>query len=447
MQDQAFVQIGKIALQEMGNKEPYELFIQNMFPDKDNYKIIVPVFEIMVQKGEYYCIYRNIDIQIVNKKNYSKYGYRKGSSRGGDITFTTKFGDIEKKLKTLLANQFKSLLSGFKDEETAELNTFTSIYKFLSEKENFTKLKNELSDLYNNLSKEDKMASGLSLLFVIAEEEKYLADFKVIQQILLADGTEGKAEKHEVKSIGFNQTCSICLQRKDTLYGFASPFKYATVDKPGMVSGFFNQVNNWKNYPICTNCSLEFELGRTYVANNLNSSFYGRPYYIIPKALLSKDLKSLKQAINRLKELYNDLSKTNTIARKEDLLEKHMAEEKDYYNVNLLFFKEDHKNKSIKIKLLLEEILPSRFKKLFVDAPSVINEIELYKGALSKKENKNLLFNFGILETFLETIFMTLFIKFLRYNNFLRKHCLLNLWMLFEATIIKCRLLIPDMLR
>lgn len=44
MQDKAFVQIGKMALREMGDKEPYQLFVQNMFPDKANYKMIVPVF-------------------------------------------------------------------------------------------------------------------------------------------------------------------------------------------------------------------------------------------------------------------------------------------------------------------------------------------------------------------------------------------------------------------
>ena len=39
MQDKAFVQIGKLALKEMGNKEPYELFIQNMFLEKENYNL------------------------------------------------------------------------------------------------------------------------------------------------------------------------------------------------------------------------------------------------------------------------------------------------------------------------------------------------------------------------------------------------------------------------
>ena len=126
-------------------------------------------------------------------------------------------------------------------------------------------VKKELSNFYNGLSKEDKNTTGLSLMLVIDGEEKYLSDFEIIQQILTSSGTEEKSEKYNIKSEGADAICSVCL-KKTKLHGFASPFKYATVDKPGMVSGFFKQANNWKNYPICTDCSLEFELGRTYVA-------------------------------------------------------------------------------------------------------------------------------------------------------------------------------------
>lgn len=37
MQDKAFVQIGKLVLKEMGNKEPYELFIHSSLIIKQYY--------------------------------------------------------------------------------------------------------------------------------------------------------------------------------------------------------------------------------------------------------------------------------------------------------------------------------------------------------------------------------------------------------------------------
>ena len=86
-----------------------------------------------------------------------------------------------------------------------------------------------------------------------------------------------------------------------------------------------------------------------------------------------------------------------------------IAREEDYFNLNLLFYEENPTTKAIKIKLMLEEILPSRFRKLFVEAPEKINEHKLYKGAITiKKEKFDLAFNFGILKTFFEEDFYDL---------------------------------------
>lgn len=412
MQDKAFIQIGKLVLKQMGNKEPYELFIQNMFPEKENYKMIVAVFELNMVDEQLICSFKNIDPQNVSVQNFKKYAYRKGSARGGDVTFTTKFGDIEKKFRTLVDNQFRNIVNRLSISKlTTEYQVFGAVYQFLLNKENFEHVKKELSNFYDSLPKEEKNISGLSIMFIIDRNEKYLADFEVIQQILSSSGTEEKSEKYNVKSEGLNSVCSSCLQIKPVLHGFASPFKYATVDKPGMVSGFFKQSNNWKNYPICTDCSLEFELGRSDVVSNLSGYFYGKAYYMVPKTILNKDIDNLSKALKRLKEIYSNISKEGQkIKSKEDSLQKLIALEKDYFNLNLLFFEENPTTKAIKIKLMLEEILPSRFRKLFIDAPEKINEHKLYIGAF-KKEPYNLLFSFGILKTFFEDDFYDLIQK------------------------------------
>lgn len=415
MQDRAFVEIGKLELKRMGDKEPYQLFIQNMFPKKDNYKMIVAVFELKTVDQQTICSFKNIDVQNASNLNYERYAYREGASSGGNITFTTKLSitkeeDYDKKLNnTLLNKQFKKLIALLKSSALIdEYKIFNTVYQYFLQKENYNNVKFELSNLFNALSKEDKISSGLSLMFIVNAEEKYLADFQIIQQILSASGLKEKSIKYKIKSEGLDAICSVCTQKKPILHGFASPFKYATVDKPGMVSGFFKQANNWKNYPICTDCSLEFELGRFYVAKNLSGYFHKKAYYAIPKTILSKDLKSLEKACMRLKEIYSNLNKEEgqKIKLKEDGLQKMIAMEKDYFNLNLLFFEEDPKNKSIKIKLLLEEIFPSRFRKLFVDVPSKINNQSLYKKAIYiDKVQSDLTFNFGVLQTFFEEDF------------------------------------------
>ena len=413
MQDKAIVQIGKLVLKEMGDKEPYQLFIQNMYPDKANYKIIVVVFELNTIEGVLNCLFKKIDPQNVSIGNFQKYAYRKGSARGGDVSFTTKFGDIEKKFRTMVENQFKTLVNRLAATSLAkEYQIFQTVYKYLLQDANYVNIKKELLDFYDCLPKEDKNTLGLSLMFIIDGKEIFLSDFEIIQQILTLSGTEEKSEKYDVKSEGVDAMCSICLQKKTTLHGFASPFKYATVDKPGMVSGFFKQANNWRNYPICTVCSLEFELGRTYIVNNLSGYFYGNAYYAIPKTVLSKDNKSLEKALVRLKDLYTDLKAGQKIKIKEDSLQRMIGMEEDYFNLNLLFYEENPTTKAIKIKLMLEEIVPSRFRTLFVDIPEKINKHPLYKGAITlKKEKFDLIFNFGVIKTFFEKDFYDLIQK------------------------------------
>jgi CRISPR-associated protein Csh1 len=84
-----------------------------------------------------------------------------------------------------------------------------------------------------------------------------------------------------------------------------------------------------------------------------------------------------------------------------------IAKENDFFNLDLMFYEENPTTKAINIKLMLEEILPSRFRTLFVDMPAIINDNELYKNAITiKKEKHNLTFNFGIIKTFFADDFL-----------------------------------------
>ena len=412
MQDKAITKIGKWELKKVANMEPYQLYIENMFPGKDNYDMVVLVFELLFEDSKYVCHAVGIDSEKVNKGNFLKYVYRKGSARGGDVTFTTKFGDIEKKVNSLVDTQFKNLIVKLRRSNCSdELLQFEAIQIYF--KENVKKIKEELSNIYTSLSKEAKVATGLSIAIDLNGERKYLADFQIIKDIILANGSEEKSEKYNVKSEGHNQRCSICFQVKNKLHGFASPFKYATVDKPGMVSGFFAQKNNWKNYPICTECSLEFELGRTFITNQLSGYFYGKAFYMVPKTILSHDTDLLDEAIEKLLlHKYKSIKEASYLKRSEERLGESIANELNYFNLNLLFYEENPTTKAIKIKLLLEEILPSRFRTLFVDIPAKVNDNPLYSKALTiKKEVHDLHFSFGILKTFFEEDFYDLIQK------------------------------------
>jgi CRISPR-associated protein Csh1 len=132
---------------------------------------------------------------------------------------------------------------------------------------------------------------------------------------------------------------------------------------------------------------------------------------MIPKLLVGNDEKLLGKLMRRMEDLYDEASvaKAQKIERSEDKIMELMAGNEDYFLVNLMFFEEDSKTKAIKIRLLLEEILPSRFRTLFVETLVQVNDHTLYKQAITiKKEKKDLSFSFGVLKGFFDDDFLEL---------------------------------------
>lgn len=404
MQDKAIAAIGRLALQKESQAEPYMLYVQNMFPGV-NYDIILAVFSLTEQDGQLSCQFEGVDIEKVSETTYPKYLYRGGSPRGGDITFTTKAGDLAKKLNTLLTVQLKNAITlcRFLNYQKDLVPLLALQHRLTT---NYKQVLTALQDAYGKMDKKLQQQAGFSIRFESDGVRRYLADFPIFQQQVLLSGTSGKSEKYGVTSQGKDQFCSVCLQKKPLLHGFASPFKYATVDKPGMVSGFFDQRGNWKNYPICSDCSLEFEYGQKFVAQQLKKYFYGSSYLAIPKTVLSHDTNSLEKAIKLLTGLKFELKEAEKERRVEDRIMQAIGDEANYFTLNLLFFEENPTTKAIKIKLLLEEILPSRFRKLFSETPAKVNPNPLYKAADgTSKEPDDLKFSFGLFKLFYEDDF------------------------------------------
>ena len=119
MQDRAITDIGKLEFKKNSDLKPYELFTQEPYPNK-----VCKMLLIEFKKDGEKISYKGIDFQNVNEQNFSRYAYRKGSARGGDITFTTKFGDLDKKLNTLINTQFPNLIGLSETEESDNIDFF-----------------------------------------------------------------------------------------------------------------------------------------------------------------------------------------------------------------------------------------------------------------------------------------------------------------------------------
>lgn len=402
MQDRAITDIGKLEFVKNSDLKRYELFTQELYPNKVCKMLLIEFH----QKGEK-IFFKGIDFQNVNEQNYSKYAYRKGSARGGDITFTTKFGDLDKKLNTLVNTQFPNLIE-LSEKKEPENVTFFKDWKNSFIK-NYDQLKEELQYAYDNQEKQDKLNSAYTLTIDIDGKRKLLSDFKSVQQLIAKNGIEGNYKKYGVISKGKNKECSVCHEPKPEVYGFGSPFKYSTVDKTGTVSGFFDQKNNWINYPICESCAIEMELGKNYITKYLTKYFFGKSYFLVPKAVLPNDTEALNNALSLFNEIDYQIKNSESISSSEDFLMERIGEiNNNVFTLNLLFFEENPTTKAIKIKMMLEEIPPSRFRKLFIEVPKIVNKNPLFKDIdyhYKKKQKQDLRFSFRLIKQFFDDNF------------------------------------------
>lgn len=409
MEERLVAKIGRL----MGTsdfEEPYQQFVENMYPNA-NYKMVVCFFNVNNnsdnQDNNFSISFDKIDIEDVgaNSITYLKYCYRKGSATGGDFTFTTKAGDSEKKLKAAknICNKFIDK-ANYNENLSNELNIFTAFKDFLNNDDNSKSLVNSMNNVLKSFDKKEKNI-GITFAFNYDNKTFYMSDFETVKLIMLEAGVDGKTVKYDTKSEGFNETCSICLTKKDRLLGFASPFKYYTLDKEIYTSNFFDRRLAWKNYPICTECSVDLENGKTFLYSHLKRSFYGTSYFLIPHTIVDDD-NLYRKAITFIKN-YAQADKDSKQYVVEDKFMSKIAEENNYFSLDLIFFEENPTTKAINLLLYLEEIFPSRFKTLFVDVPKKVNNNPMFHQCyVEKKERKDLVFIMGHIKHFFGNDFL-----------------------------------------
>lgn len=403
MQDRAVSEIGKLEFKKNTNLKPFELYTEEPYPNK-----VCKMLLIEFEKTQDGIHYKGMNQTNVNEKNYIKYGYRKGSSRGGDITFTTKAsGDYTKKFNTLINIQFPNLIEKAEKVEPENVGFYESWKKAFIENRDI--IDKNINDAFENLDKDGQKTSAYTLVLFENGEKKLLSEFLSIQKLIEDNGLEGSYKKHGVISRGKNNVCSICHQEKPLVFGFGSPFKYSTVDKPGTVSGYHNQKNNWINYPICEDCALNMELGKNYISKKLTRSFFGKRHYLIPKTIIPGDLDSLEDALALFDDLEYKRKKSDQITSAEDFLMEEIGRvNNNAFTLNFLFFEENPTTKAIKIKMMLEEIPPSRFRKLFLETPELINNNPLFKNLdynFKNKQRQDLRFSFRLIKRFFDDNF------------------------------------------
>jgi len=389
---EAIRNIGEYALEkeEKNVDNPLEILIDN--PANKNTKNIL--FILLDEENREFK-YHGIETEEYSKDKLENYLYKKGTSRGTDITPTVMITTPEKTFNNKILNWFKN----YNSDKNNKNEMLQNIYLCIKEnKEKILQDLKEKSDIENNI-----------ISFKI--NEKYLGDFEIFRKILVNKASENFYNKFGKISKSENKLCSICKKNNTEVYGFVSTFNFYTVDKKGFVSGGFKQRDAWKNYPVCLNCALTLERGKKYLEENLNFNFYGFRYLLIPKFIkgVKKDIqKDIFKKIELQKDPRFRKKEIKNLTNDENEALETMSEQGNYLNNNFLFYSapKGFNGAVFNILLYIEDILPSRLKQLF-EAKNVVDQEEIFQNCEidiyrdRKKIGKGPLeFNFGILRTF-----------------------------------------------
>ena len=334
---QAIKELGDTILKREG-KTPLSTLVQNPKAEK--------VVAIVFGKKEDGFYFSEVKLEEFDSGKVDRYLYRKGSANGSNFTPTSKVTELEKTFNLKIKGWFEGM-----DLSRFEINSEEKV--FLSDlKTSFIAAREEiLKGIINYQNEKNSMLT-------VKIEDRYIGDYEVFQNYLLQAIT-----KKDTKLAGNNGLCSLCNQTRDSVFDLDT-FKFYTRDKPGFISGGFREEDAWKNYPVCNECKLSLEEGKKFLLENLRFSFYGLPYYIIPKFMVGGD--EVKERIFRIFEMINkeeqNLKDKKEIVGRENRILKILSQEKDYLTFNFFFLSREQSGSVERILLLIEDVLPSRLR-------------------------------------------------------------------------------------
>ncbi|MBU1782948.1 TIGR02556 family CRISPR-associated protein [bacterium] len=358
---------------------------------------------IVLAKTEEGYSFKEIDSEEFKEDYLLKYLYKKGSSNGPDLTPTARIsgkgvvGTFEGKVLPCLV-KIKDEIE-LSDEEKEEI---TGIFNAVNDN------KEGIETQLDKAAKEIEKGTNAIVTLVIedAGKRQYVGDLNIFRKVLIGEAKQGYYLKYGKEAKGKNEICSVCQKRQAEVYGFVNTYNFYTVDKPGFVIGGFKQEDAWKNYPVCPECALKLEDGKKYLHERLGFNFYGFRYLLIP-VFFNPD--AMEEVFDELEYQYHEKEEDKTIkvsltqkykrrlTNAENEIFEYISSKQDYLNLNLLFYEEQQG--AFRILLYVEDILPSRFKKLF-EAKERIDNMEIFKNELSKEGKRLLSFDFSIVRNF-----------------------------------------------
>lgn len=355
---EAVKNIGSIQLEAM--KKRGEGLLEVFTEDVSGGGIYKNCFEIIVRVKEQKYYYDGVNYSQYDSRYNEKYLYRNGSPRGADITPTAKIIDVKKTFNNKILKGLKDALDFRPEEYEDEKKAIKAMYSIISE--NAELILKDLNEKLNDIPKSE--GSFLTVILIEDEKKKFIGDFQLFREKLVSDAFKkfhySETYKKDVRKQ--KAVCSLCTNSSEEVYGLVGVFPFYTIDKPGYIAGGFNYEMAWRNFPVCKDCSIQLELGKKYLDSNLSFSFYGRKYYLIPKPIFEKSLEGILKKYMSLKN-EEPLELRKMYSGTEERVMRFIGKEENFIDFDIMFFEKN--NAALNILLNIEDVSPSRFKKIF----------------------------------------------------------------------------------
>lgn len=398
---EAVSRIGGCILEKSGREDPLTIYIEN---PNSNGKYNTVLLVLLKESGGEYFFSRVIMDEF--KNDLGLYLYKKGSSRGTDITPTSKSAES---LERTFRSKFLRWFANYNNYDLSDEDKHTLKKMNLAIDEQKDRILAELQEKYSERPSKDNAIITLGFEGDDDNSYSYLGEYPIFKKILIKES--GKAyfiKKSLGESKGNRAACSVCREVKDEVFGFAIPWTFHTFDKPGFIAGGFNVNEAWKNTPVCFDCATSLEVGKKYIEEHLDFGFYGFRYLLIPKLAIARDdNETLNEVLSILGKNGEKNSqkitrefKTRITSDENEVLE-FVKDQRDFFSNSLLFYKKEQS--SYRILLLIDGILPSRLRDLFDAKEKVERRFKIYNDSIlseDQKEKSSLNFNFGVLRRF-----------------------------------------------
>ncbi|MDI6846477.1 MAG: TIGR02556 family CRISPR-associated protein, partial [Candidatus Saccharicenans sp.] len=351
----------------------------NEEPDYKEAKILS--INIDVDNSSNLFVYQGVELEDFQSALANLYLFKKRASKGNSPAPFSPLIEADKTLKKIIVWINKCQRAIEREEVRADnevKKTIIGVTRILKEKRE--PISKDISKKIDIIPKKTKKFLTLKI------NGRYLGEYEIFTKCV-----DHFAEERRKRSLNIG-VCSICAEHNKEVSGKTDVFKFYTIDKPGFITGGFNPEDAWKNFPVCKDCSQYLQKGKNYIEKNLNFKFYGFNYLLIPRLLLHES-SELETILNLFAESKKEISlKRKTIRRitddDQEILET-LTELGDLLTLNFLFLQ--IQRSADRILMLIEDIFPSRIKKIF-EAKNKVDEIF--------DQGRGSQFTFGTIRTF-----------------------------------------------